>query len=419
MNTLLSIMNWQTLKESGFRMSAPSVPLPEKHVMLPVFLFFLIGGLLAYIDSELGLNTLLLEGVHAGVVTTIFIFCLYYGKKYPHIRHFGWNSILWGMGLLMFGTWMDILDDPPQVCALGQVSFPFGPSWQRAFIKKTIGYTTGIGLFAYGFFQWIPWMVKTRGSIQSLNQRLSSTNKNLNQALMSLDEHVESERVNISRELHDDVAQQLSFLNIQVQLCRKALEASHPDDPAGLQQAQSQLIAMSGSVSEALKSVRQISGNLRPESLFALGLIPALEHFMEKLQTQTQDTKLRFQFVSLPGFENNTRMEKLLSDQQLLHLFRVIQEGTRNALKHAQASTISVTVTETVTAISGVQLQIQIEDNGQGLPWPEIPSDDRLIQEGHLGIVGLKERVKVLGGTFSLRNRANAPGAILEIQIQS
>lgn len=65
MNTLLSIMNWQTLKESGFRMSAPSVPLPEKHVMLPVFLFFLIGGLVAYIDSELGLNTLLLEGVHA------------------------------------------------------------------------------------------------------------------------------------------------------------------------------------------------------------------------------------------------------------------------------------------------------------------------------------------------------------------
>lgn len=421
MNILFSFMNWQTLRKGGFGMSAPSVPLPEKHVMLPVLLFFMIGGLLAYTDSQLGLNTLLLEGVHAAVVTIIFVFCLYFGKKYPHIRHFGWNSILWGMGLLMFGTWMDILDDPPQVCALGQVSFPFGPSWQRAFIKKTIGYTTGIGLFAYGFFQWIPWMVKTRGSIQSLNQRLSVTNQKLNQALMSLDEHVESERVNISRELHDDVAQQLSFLNIQVQLCRKALQAGQPES---LQQAQTQLTEMGGSVSEALKSVRQISGNLRPESLFSLGLIPALEHFMEKLQTQAHHTRLIFQFVPLPGYQNTTRLEKLLNDQQLLHLLRVIQEGTRNALKHARASEIRVILTEESIPERppesySVQLRIRIEDDGQGLPWPQIPTDEQLIQEGHLGIVGLKERVKVLGGTFSLSNRTGQPGAILEIQIQS
>lgn len=401
-------------------MTSP-VPLPEKHVMLPVLLFFIIGGSLAYIDNQLRLNTLLLESVHALVVTTLFVFCVYYGQKYPHIRHFGWNSIMWGMGLLMVGTWIDILDDPPQVCAYGQVSFPFGPSWQRAFLKKTFGYTIGIGLFAYGFFQWIPWMVKTRTDIHKLNQRLSSTNRNLNQALMSLDEHVESERVNISRELHDDVAQQLTFVNVQLQLYRKELESADPDR---VENAKARLSEISANVSDALKSVRQISGNLRPESLYSLGLIPALEHFMEKLQQQAGNTQIDFRFIPLAGYSNSTRLEKLASDQQLLHLFRVIQEGTRNALKHAKASHITVTLEESaLPAISDsaqhFQLSIRVEDNGQGLPWPEIPSDETLIQQGHLGIVGLKERVKALSGVFNLSNRPEKPGTILEIKIQS
>ncbi len=406
-------------------MSAPSVPMPEKHVMVPVVLFFLMGGSLAYIDSQLSLNTLLLESVHAVVVSTIFVFCLYYGRKYPQIRQFGWYSILWGMGLLMIGTWIDILDDPPQVCAYGQVSFPFGPSWQNAFLKKTLGYTIGIGLFAYGFFQWIPWMIKTRLDIQKLNLRLSTTNRNLNQALMSLDEHIESERVNISRELHDDVAQQLTYVNIQLQLYRKELASlleNHGD--TAREAAQGKLTEISANVSEALKSVRQISGNLRPESLYSLGLIPALEHFMDKLQQQAGSTQLEFHFIPLKGYTNSTRLEKLASDQQLLHLFRVIQEGTRNALKHAKASKISVTVQEEEFPIQtqstlGSQLAIRIEDNGKGLPWPEIPSDEILIQQGHLGIVGLKERVKALTGTFRLTNHPHHSGAVLEITIQS
>ncbi len=398
------------------------VPLPERPVIVPVILFFVMGGALAYIDSELGWNTLLLESVHAGVVTTIFIFCLYYGKKYPQIRHFGWYSILWGMGLLMVGAWIDILDDPPQVCAYGNVSFPFGPSWQRAFLKKTLGYTIGVGLFAYGFFQWIPWMIKTRLDIQKMNQRLSNTNRNLNQALMSLDEHVESERVSISRELHDDVAQQLTFVNIQVQLCRKELQSGESNR---LDAAMAKLGEISANVSEALKSVRQISGDLRPESLYSLGLVPALEHFMEKLQQQAADTEIQFQFVPLPGYGNATRIEKLFTDQQLLHLFRVTQEGTRNALKHARANRIVVTIAEAI--LPGLseagepvfQLTIRIEDDGRGLPWPQIPNDDALIQQGHLGIVGLKERVKALSGTFELSNRTGGSGAVLEIRIQS
>lgn len=401
-------------------MTAP-VPMPEKQVMLPVFLFLLIGGALAYIDSQLNLSTVLLECIHAVVVTLIFLVCVYYGQRYPQIRHVGWSSIVWGMAFLMLGTWMDILDDPPRVCALGHVSFPFGPSWERAFLKKTLGYTIGIGLFAYGFFQWIPWMIRTRLDIQKLNQRLSSTNRNLNQALMSLDEHVESERVGISRELHDDVAQQLTFVNVQLQLCRKELESG---DPQRLENARLKLGEIGANVSDALKSVRQISGDLRPEPVFSLGLIPALEQFMEKLQQQYPETEISFKFIPLEAGASQTQIEKSATDTQRLHLFRVTQEGARNALKHARASRLAVSIREEVVTSADSQsdavlLRVAIADNGRGLPWREIPGDDVLIQQGHLGIVGLKERVKALCGEFSLSNCTDGPGALLEITLQS
>jgi signal transduction histidine kinase len=399
-------------------LNTPAI-IPEKHVLLPVLLCLLAGVVLAYFDQVLLLNTLLLETVHALVVMAIFVACLVYERKYPHIRQFGWSSIVWGMAFLMVGATADILDDQPAFVLWG-VLFPFGPSWQVAFVKKTLGYTVGIALFAYGFFRWIPWMINTRLDIHRLNLKLSNTNRNLNRTLMSLDEHVESERLTISRELHDDVAQQLTYAKIQLQLYRKALES---DDPARVESARHTLEQVGTTVSEALKSIRQISGDLRPESLFSIGLIPALEQFLEKLQQQYPETSVTLAFFPLDPQATHTRIEKVANDQQLLHLFRVIQEGTRNALKHAEARTIRIVLREsaldTATADKSrtTRLQIRIEDDGKGLPWKEIPPDDALIAQGHLGIVGLKERVKALEGEFSLFIRPDGPGSCLEIRI--
>lgn len=397
------------------------VVIPEKHVLWTVVLFLLVGCLLAYVDDQFRLNTLLLESVHAFVVTAIFVACLIFERIYPHIRQYGWSSIVWGLAFLMIGTWTDLLDDPPFYVSADGFLFPFGPSWERAFLKKTLGYTTGIGLFAFGFFNWIPWMMNTRLDIHKLNIRLSNTNRNLNRALMSLDEHVESERVNISRELHDDVAQQLTFINIQLQLCRKEMESG---DAERMENARQKLSEISANVSDALKSVRQISGDLRPQSLFSLGLIPALEQFIEKLHHQAPEVEIHLRFEPLEPSATHTRIEKLANDQQLLHLFRVIQEGVRNALKHGAPSAIWITLQESPALDAGLRgdatrLLIQIEDNGVGLPWKEIPSDETLISQGHLGIVGLKERVKALSGAFALFNRANVPGTCLEIRITS
>jgi signal transduction histidine kinase len=391
----------------------------EKPLQVPVALFVLVGFMLAYIDRRLMLNTLLLEFVHALVVTSILLSCLVFERRHPHIRHFGWSYIVWGIALLMLGTWIDIIDDPVLVGSYDGFHFPLGPSWERSFLKTTLGYTAGIGLFASGLFQWIPWMIRTRLDVQKLNHRLSITNRNLNRAMMSLDEHIESERVAISRELHDDVAQQLTFVNVQIQLCRKDMDAGEPER---LDKARHKLEEVAANVSDALKSVRQISGDLRPESLFSLGLIPALEQFIEKLHHHHPNILVTLAFNPLDASATHTRLEKQTSDQQLLHLFRIIQEGVRNAIKHGDPAEIEISLNEVLDEEDGdgqPRLRIRIEDNGKGLPWEEVPPDDVLIEQGHLGIVGLQERVRELMGTFRLSCRKTGPGACLEIVLVS
>ncbi len=390
--------------------------MPEKPLQTPVFLFIAVGIVLALIDRTLKLNTFLLECIHGLVVTSIFLSCLVFERRHNDIRQFGWNYIVLGIALLMCGTWIDIIDDPPLFGAVGGFRFPLGSSWELSFLKTTLGYTIGIGLFASGFFQWIPWMIRTRLDMQKLNNRLSTTNRNLNRAMMSLDEHIESERVAISRELHDDVAQQLTYINIQIQLCKKDL-----DSGASIRQdsATQKLEAVSANVSQTLKSVRQISGDLRPESLFSLGLIPALEQFIEKLHHQYPEQSVFLSFYPLQEDATHTRLEKESTDKQLLHLFRVVQEAVRNALKHSKGETVEVVMRETEDD-AYTRLQIEIVDDGVGLPWAEVPSDDVLIAQGHLGIVGLKERVKELGGTFCLKNRTDElTGTCVEIILTS
>jgi signal transduction histidine kinase len=372
---------------------------------LKTFLILIIfGALLAYVDNTLNFQTMLVESVHAIVVTIIFVFCLICQYKYPEMKQVGWNKIVWGVGFLMVGSWVDILDDPPMIALIHIANVPFGRSWEQAFIKKILGYTGGIFLIAYGFFQWIPWMIETKLSMQKLNQKLGNVNKDMNRLVMSLEEHIESERLSISQELHDDIAQRLTFLNLQLQLCQKGLEKS-------TEEGFKQLKLMGQEITDTLKSVRQIARNLRPEPLYALGLLPALEQFIEKLKLQTPNTHIQLEYIPLSEAEHHLRIEAKFDELQLLHLFRILQEGIRNSLKHSQAAQIHVFIIEKPN-----QFEFIIEDNGVGLPWKVMPSDESLVQEGHLGVVGMKERIKELSGTFSLNNKPDT-GARMEIII--
>ena len=370
--------------------------------IFPVFL--LIGALTAYLDAEWQMHTILVETVHALVVSVLFILCLLCQQRYPEVRQYGWSFVVWGVGLLMMGSWIDILDDPPTLHWLTFGDFQFGRSWQQAFMKKILGYTMGVALIAVGFVQWIPWMLSTQRVMNALNRKLRESSKALNQALLSRDESVESERLRISRELHDEVAQQLTSLKLQVQLAEKL----RSQKPAQFSEWTEQGFAkLSHGVSEIIQSVRSISRNLRPESLYSLGFSPAIAQFLE--QRGREHPEIQFILEDklfarnnatspLPEMNAGSHIEQRFSERARLHVFRMIQEAVRNAVKHSQAQQIQVILEPN---------RVIVQDDGRGFPWVHSkrpkPSDDDLIQEGHFGLVGLFERASEAGVSCELQ----------------
>jgi signal transduction histidine kinase len=392
-------------------------------------ILMILGAILAFWDDYFQLDTVLLELVYTSVVLWILFLCLKAQRQYPEIRQFGWPMIVSGLCFFLVGSILDIFDDHPTGYWLFEFPKQFGiyfdRSWE-AYLEKVMGNTVGLGLIAFGLFQWIPWMIEARKKVERLNQTLSHTNKQLSRILMSLDEHIESERLKISRELHDDVAQQITFLKLQVQICQKELGKSQQigalaslGDNLGdkLEPIKARLETISQEISETLKSVRQMSHELRPESLYALGLIPAMERFLEKMRIQFPETDLGLTLMpSIKGHDDVVdeamkaatdeavlrSTENYLNERELLHLYRLLQEGVRNALKHSGGSQIQVRFLAHPEAFL-----FQVVDNGKGLPWNTIPKDDILIQEGHLGVVGMQERVKEMEGEFRLYSQGN------------
>ncbi len=381
-----------------------------KHPFWVLMIFLPLGALVAYLDHQWQFQTMLVETIHALIVTGILVFCWLCQRRYPDVKQYGWTAIVWGVAFLTIGSWVDLLDDPPALKVLTIHGIPFGRSWEQAFLKKILGYSGGIALIAYGFFQWIPWMIKSRLDVQHLNTRLSDSNQKLSRILRSLDDHIEADRLSIARELHDEVAQELTSLNLQLQLCQREIIA-RPE------QAAERLNTVGSQVKAALQSVRDISRNLRSDSLVQLGFLTALDQFIDKLKVQYPELSI---LLSVGEHADAIRQftDANYSESQQLHLLRIIQEAIRNAIKHSGASIIETRIhCEPLGAMT-----VQVLDNGKGLPWTTLPSDNILVQAGHLGLVGLKERVAELGGAFSFHTLtaqagSRQPGACLEVRL--
>lgn len=373
---------------------SPKQSVPFSFTEITFFTVLLIaGGLLAYLDHQWQMGTILLEYVHAVVLSIVFISCIVAQIKFPEIKRFGWSQIFVGILLLMIASWTDILDNF-DITILG---IPFGHSWQQAYIEKILGYTVGVSLIAVGFSRWIPWMVQTRRRVEILNRELTSL-------ITNFDERVESERLDISRELHDDVAQQLTYLTFQTQILE-----TQANDPEALKPA---LQKFSTEVSDTLKTVRRISQNLRPESLFALGFHDAMRQFIEKQHVQAPAFSIQYTTSN----SDKTRLEDHFDEENLLHVFRLVQESIRNAIKHSQGHHIDVQFKE-----NEQDFTFSILDDGQGLKWEQAPDNDKLVEQGHLGIAGMRERAAALEGTYTIENRYNdnqqTLGSIVTIRI--
>ena len=221
---------------------------------------------------------------------------------------------------------------------------------------------------------------------------LDSANAALQDAQRRLLTELEQERKSLAREIHDQVIQDLLSVNYELE----EIEASEAASPVFCQG----LSDIRDSIRNLVADLRRICGSLRPPTIDSLGLGAALKSYTHDWTRQTGIS------VTLGP---DTNLGRLPEDIEL-SIFRIIQEGLRNIRKHANASNVEISLEHT----SPRTLMISIADDGQGLP----DSFDLSAPptEGHYGLLGISERVALLGGRLKLQNQPSG-GLLLQTEI--
>lgn len=197
----------------------------------------------------------------------------------------------------------------------------------------------------------------------------------------------EQERKSISRELHDEIGQALTAFRMELSNLEHLRTASPEEFMAHLAEAKS--------LSErALRSVRDLAMGLRPSMLDDLGLGPALEW-------QTREFSRR---SGIPvTFQADGELDNLPENLRTC-VYRIVQESLTNCARHAKADDVRISIHGSRDCIS-----LTIQDNGVGF-------DPELLTGGGLGLIGMQERVKELGGTMSVFSQLQK-GTLLEVSI--
>ena len=215
----------------------------------------------------------------------------------------------------------------------------------------------------------------------------------LGQLHQKLEATKEEERRFLSRELHDELGQTLTALKLRLQLGERATApASNIANPS------TEPIAL---VDDLISRVRKISVDLRPPLLDEVGLVSALRVYLES-QAQVSGLAIELQ-ADEPGPGTAARLP---SDLEIA-CFRVVQESITNALRHASARRLEVRIVRSATGIS-----LSIEDDGRGF---DLGTLDEAAANGHLGVLGMRERIRARGGRFKL---TSAPGAGTTVEVE-
>ena len=187
----------------------------------------------------------------------------------------------------------------------------------------------------------------------------------------------EEERKHIARELHDHIGQDLAAIKISLQM----LEKEYPDIEEGLRNEIEEVVRIA---EKTISDVRRISATLRPESLDRMGLVPALEHEIEYLSGRGG--------IDL-SFESENFQVRLTPEKEIA-VYRIVQEGITNILKHSQAGQARIRLSR-----KGKKISLSIKDDGIGLS----PGWEKSFPG--LGLVGIGERVKGLEGKLKVTSR--------------
>jgi len=201
----------------------------------------------------------------------------------------------------------------------------------------------------------------------------------------------ESERKRISRELHDEIGQTLTAINVQLASLGKAASAH----TAGLKK---HIASTQRLVERSMDTVHRFARELRPPVLDDLGLIPALRAYLRDF---TKRTRIPVRVTTLAV------VEQLDTDKRTV-LYRVAQEALVNVAKHARATQVDVSLIK----IDGAAW-MEIHDNGRSFRVQSVFSAKKIKR---LGLLGMRERVEMVGGMFTIES-SKATGTTIRAQI--
>jgi glucose-6-phosphate-specific signal transduction histidine kinase len=185
----------------------------------------------------------------------------------------------------------------------------------------------------------------------------------------------EEERRNLARELHDEMGQCLNAIKLDAVSIRNVAKGRDADVEAGA----NAIIELSGHVYDVVRGMTQ---RLRPAALDALGLRDALADLVAQWSRRNSAVRVRFEATGdLEG----------LGEAVNITVYRLVQECLTNIVKHARASSVTVSVER-----AGAALHVTVADDGRGM--------DLNARHGGLGLLGLRERVEALSGQLELHS---------------
>jgi len=221
-----------------------------------------------------------------------------------------------------------------------------------------------------------------------LYRRLETRTEELTRLSARMVEQHEAERRRLSRELHDETAQVFSAVKMELGVLREGLAPAE----------QPRLDQVLGLIDEGIRTIRNVTNDLRPSLLDDLGLLPALRSLAAEFAERSGIEAGFSAPATLPG----------LSSEAELALFRALQEALSNVARHAEATAVEIGL-----SASGGRVLLRVRDDGRGFPPGPVEGYER---RGHMGLAGMRERIGALGGSVQAQG-ATGGGAELEVSV--
>jgi len=188
-----------------------------------------------------------------------------------------------------------------------------------------------------------------------------------------LQQLIEKEKSHIAREIHDDLGQNLTIIKLNLALLQQSLKL---DEVNNLKMKNIFEV-----LDETIKKMKKMSSDLRPGLIDNLGLIPAIEWYVDDFQKQTSV------FCNLKYNRENILVEKDLA----INIFRIIQESLTNVLKHAKAKKVEIMVCD-----KNDKITLEIKDDGIGI------KPENMSKMNSFGILGMRERTELFNGKLEI-----------------